>query len=202
MHTVHTRAPAASLRGRDRASRSPRARAARPFRISICAATERITRIFLHLRITRGARGRAGVGSVVLRYFYRCIQTRVRTRKSSPSRRRFQSYMYSSRWGIGETTTSAHRPERGRWEVGKRYTRHCTRTRPATCVLACEAVIRSRLSHLPLCDIWIGDSRPHSKYLASHRLRLSVTLRVSLTKPLSLRLLSVFSSSLRVHACV
>ena len=153
MHTVHTRAPAASLRGRDRASRSPRARGAgrgaRPFRI--CAATERITRIFLHLRITRGARGRAGVGSVVLRYFYRCIQTRVRTRKSSPSRRRFQSY--SSRWGIGETTTSAHRPERGRWEVGKRYTRHCTRTRPATCVLACEAVIRSRLSHLPLCQL-------------------------------------------------
>jgi hypothetical protein len=149
MHTVHTRAPAASLRGtpgeRSR-FRDPRARGA-----AICAATERITRIFLHLRITRGARGRAGVGSVVLRYFYRCIQTRVRTRKSSPSRRRFQSY--SSRWGIGETTTSAHRPERGRWEVGKRYTRHCTRTRPATCVLACEAVIRSRLSHLPLCQL-------------------------------------------------
>ena len=61
-------------------------------------------------------------------------------------------------------------------------------------MLACEAVIRSRLSHLPLCDIWIGDS----KYLASHRLRLSVTLRVSLTKPLSLRLKRLLGS-LRVH---
>jgi hypothetical protein len=147
--TLYTRARPRPLSGgeialRDR--RSPRAR--RPARPHL--STERITRIFLHLRITRGARGRAGVGSVVLRYFYRCIQTRVRTRKSSPPRR-FQSY--SSRWGIGETTTSAHRPERGRWEVGKRYTRHCTRTRPATCVLACEAVIRSRLSHLPLCQL-------------------------------------------------
>jgi hypothetical protein len=195
MHTVHTRAPAASLRGRDRASRSQiparAAAGAAPFvdgtnNPHFLAPTN-------YTGSARASRGRVGSFKILLS-LYSDESTDAKILSTPPVPVLFQSLGYRL------SAKRRRRPTGRSAGVGRSvsgHTWHCTRTRPATCVLACEAVIRSRLSHLPLCDIWIGDS----KYLASHRLRLSVTLRVSLTKPLSLRLKRLLGS-LRVHACV